>query len=108
MQTPSPSPTIAIVTGGSRGLGKTTALHLAHQGHGVILTYKSSKAEADAVVAEIAAIGQQAVAIALNVSDSGSFDAFATQVRAALQTRWGRDTFQVLVNNAGTGVHAAL
>jgi len=106
--TPSSSPPIAIVTGGSRGLGKTTALHLARQGHGVILTYKSARAEAEVVVGEIAALGQQAVAIALNVSDSGSFAAFAVQVRTALQTHWGRDSFHVLVNNAGSGVHAAL
>ncbi len=72
MQT-SASPSIAIVTGGSRGLGKTTALHLARQGHGVILTYKTSRVEAEAVIAEIATMGQQAVAIALNVSDSSSF-----------------------------------
>jgi len=99
---------VALVTGGSRGLGKSTALHLARQGHDVILTYKAKSAEAAAVVAEIEALGRKALALELNVSDSSTFAAFATRVRQALDSRFGQSTFQVLVNNAGTGAHAML
>lgn len=102
------SPSIALVTGGSRGLGKSTALHLARQGHDVILTYRSQQAEANAVVAQIEAMGRKAVALALNVSDSSSFAGFAAQVREVLLAQWDRTTFNVLVNNAGTGTHASL
>jgi NAD(P)-dependent dehydrogenase (short-subunit alcohol dehydrogenase family) len=102
------TPSIALVTGGSRGLGKNTALHLAAKGHDVILTYKSKQAEAASVVAEIEATGRKAVAIALDVSDSRSFASFASQVSHELQSRWGRETFNVLVNNAGFGTHASL
>ncbi|BCO26222.1 3-oxoacyl-[acyl-carrier-protein] reductase FabG [Rhodoferax lithotrophicus] len=99
---------IALVTGGSRGLGKSTALHLARLGHDVILTYMTQQTQAEAVVADIEAMGQKAVAMALNLSDSRSFAGFATQVSAALQTHWAQTTFNVLVNNAGTGSHASL
>jgi NAD(P)-dependent dehydrogenase (short-subunit alcohol dehydrogenase family) len=102
------SSSIALVTGGSRGLGKSSALHLARQGHGVILTYRSKQAEADDVVKQIQAMGQKAVALALNVSDSSSFASFAAQVREALLATWGRTTFNVLINNAGTGTYASL
>ena len=102
------TPSIALVTGGSRGLGKSIALHLARRGHGVILTYRSKHAEANAVVAQIEAMGSKAVALALNVSDAGGFANFAAQVHAALLATWGRKTFDVLVNNAGTGTHASL
>ena len=102
-----PSP-IALVTGSSRGLGKNTALHLARRGHDVIVTYRNNQAEASAVVQEIETLGQRAVALALNVSDSSSFAAFAAQVHAVVHTQWGRDGFQVLVNNAGTGARGTL
>jgi NAD(P)-dependent dehydrogenase (short-subunit alcohol dehydrogenase family) len=102
-----PSP-IALVTGSSRGLGRNTALHLARRGHDVIVTYRSNQAEALAVVQEIEALGQRSVALALNVSDSSSFAAFATQVHTVVHTQWGRDGFQVLINNAGTGARGTL
>jgi NAD(P)-dependent dehydrogenase (short-subunit alcohol dehydrogenase family) len=102
------SPSIALVTGASRGLGKSTALHLARLGHDVILTYRSKQAEANEVVAQIEAMGRKAVAFALNVSDSSSFAGFAAQVRESLSAQWGRTTFDVLINNAGTGTHASL
>jgi len=104
----STSPRIALVTGGSRGLGKSTALHLARQGHDVILTYRSKQAEAADVVAQIETMGRKAMALALNVSDSSSFAGFATQVSEVLQSHWGRTTFQTLINNAGTGARATL
>jgi NAD(P)-dependent dehydrogenase (short-subunit alcohol dehydrogenase family) len=104
----STSPSIVLVTGGSRGLGKSTALHLAKQGHGVILTYRSKQAEAAEVVAQIKALGQKAVALPLDVSNNSSFAAFAAQVREVLLAQWGSRTFHALINNAGTGAHASL
>jgi NAD(P)-dependent dehydrogenase (short-subunit alcohol dehydrogenase family) len=98
---------IAIVTGGSRGLGKSTAIHLARKGVDVILTYRSKQAEADAVVTEIAQLGGKAVALQLDVGNSKSFAKFAEQIRATLRTHWQRNTFDYLVNNAGTGLHAS-
>ncbi|OYT90340.1 MAG: short-chain dehydrogenase [Burkholderiales bacterium PBB3] len=99
---------IAIITGGSRGLGKNTALHLARRGTDVILTYRSQQGEAHAVVAEIEALGRRAVALPLDVSVSKSFEAFATAVRGALASHWQRESFDALVNNAGAGEHASL
>lgn len=99
---------IAIVTGGSRGLGKNTALHLARRGTDVILTYRSQQGEAQAVVAEIEALGRRAVALPLDVSVSSSFDTFAAAVRGALASHWQRESFDALVNNAGAGEHASL
>lgn len=98
---------IAIVTGGSRGLGKNTALKLARQGVDVILTYRSQAAEAAAVVAEIQQLGAQAAAVQLDVADSKSFPAFAAQLKALLSTKWQRNSFDFLINNAGIGIHAS-
>ncbi|MBV8049251.1 MAG: SDR family oxidoreductase [Paludibacterium sp.] len=98
---------IALITGGSRGLGKSMALHLASHGVDVILTYRSQDAEALAVVREITAQGRLAVALPLDVGTSAGFPAFAQAVRAALQTHWQRDSLDFLVNNAGIGIHAA-
>jgi NAD(P)-dependent dehydrogenase (short-subunit alcohol dehydrogenase family) len=98
---------IAIVTGGSRGLGKNTVLALARQGVDVILTYRGSQAEAQTVAQQIEQAGRQAVALQLDVARSDSFDSFVAQVADALKRRWQRDNFDFLVNNAGIGIHAA-
>jgi len=98
---------IAIITGGSRGLGKNTALAMAKKGIDVILTYHNKEAEAAAVVAEIEQTGTRAVALQLDVGNSQSFDAFASQVKKVLQQKWERQTFDFLVNNAGIGIHAS-
>jgi NAD(P)-dependent dehydrogenase (short-subunit alcohol dehydrogenase family) len=98
---------IAIVTGASRGLGRNTALHLAKKGVDVVLTYRSQQAEAAAVVAEIEALGGQAVALQLDVGKSAGFAAFADQVKATLREVWQRDSFDFLVNNAGIGIYAS-
>ncbi len=98
---------IAIVTGASRGLGKSTALKLAEQGVGVIVTYHHSAAAAEAVVATIVAQGGRAAALPLDVGDSSTFAAFAGRVRQVLREHWQRDSFDFLVNNAGIGIHAS-
>lgn len=96
---------LAIITGGSRGLGKSAALHLARQGVDIVLTYQSREAEAHATVAEIQALGAQAAALQLDVGNSKSFDAFAQQLRQLLTRTWQRQDFDFLVNNAGIGIH---
>lgn len=97
---------IAIITGGSRGLGKNAALALAKKGVDVILTYHSKEAEAASVVAAIEQTGARAVALQLDAGNSASFDTFAAQVKKVLQQKWERQTFDYLVNNAGIGIHA--
>jgi len=95
--------TITLITGASRGLGRNTAVHVARQGGDVILTYRSNADEAQAVVAEIGALGRKAVALQLDTGDVSAFPAFVEQVRAALRETWQRERFDHLVNNAGHG-----
>ena len=97
---------IALVTGGSRGLGKDMALSLANKGINVILTYNSKKEEALAVVAEIQQLGLQAAALQLNTAEVASFDAFFTQVKEVLKDTFDTDHFDFLINNAGVGINA--
>ncbi len=99
---------LAIITGGSRGLGKSAALKLAQQGVDVILTYHSNEAAAHAVVAEIEAGGARAAALRLDTGDVGSFTAFAAELQKKMTAKWQRNSFDFLVNNAGVGVHAAI
>jgi len=98
---------IALITGGSRGLGRNAALKLAVRGVGVIVTYRANQAEAQAVVGQIEAGGGRAVALQLDVGDCASFGAFAAQVEKVLAEKWGRKGFDFLVNNGGVGLHAA-
>jgi len=100
-------PKVALVTGGSRGLGRNTALHLARRDVRVILTYRRGRASADSTVSEIAQIGGQAVALRLDVGDTGSFAGFGEQIRSALRTHWQRENFDFLVNNAGIVIQAS-
>jgi len=97
---------IALVTGGSRGLGKNMALSLAKKGLDVVLTYNSKKAEAEEVVSEIDKLGQKAVALQLNVSDASGFDSFFQNAKSALQNTFGTDKIDFLINNAGVGTYA--
>jgi NAD(P)-dependent dehydrogenase (short-subunit alcohol dehydrogenase family) len=97
---------IALVTGSSRGLGKSTALHLAKKGVDVIVTYHSNANEAANVVAQIEQLGAKAVALQLDTSNIKTFDGFVGQIQQALQDRWQTEHFDFLVNNAGTGVYA--
>jgi len=96
---------IALVTGGSRGLGKNAALKLAAMGTGIVLTYNSNQKDALAVVREIEEKGVKAVALQLNVGDVSSFERFAKEVQSQLKHVWQRDTFDYLLNNAGTGLY---
>lgn len=97
---------IALITGGSRGLGKNTALAMAKQGMDVVLTYHSKQAAAQEVVEEIAALGRKAVALQLDVAQVKTFDAFANRLKQALQSHFQAEKFDFLVNNAGTGLTA--
>ena len=109
MQSPSPTATntkIAIVTGGSRGLGRETVLELAKRGIASIFTYRTKRTDADKVVDAVRTAGSHAVAVALDVSDVGSYGAFETNVRAAI-AELGARRFDYLVNNAGTSLHAS-
>ncbi|MBR0664374.1 SDR family oxidoreductase [Roseomonas hellenica] len=94
--------TVSIVTGGSRGLGRNTAISIARHGGDVIFTFRSRADEAKAVISEIEALGRRAVAIQLDTGDTAAFPGFVEQVRAALKA-WGRDSLDHLVNNAGHG-----
>jgi len=99
---------IALVTGASRGLGRNTALSVARHGGDLVITYQSRAEEAQAVVAEIEALGRKAVALQLDTGDVASFAGFAERLRAALKTTFGRNTFDHLVNNAGHGDYALI
>ncbi len=98
---------VAIVTGGSRGLGRNMVQSIAGRGTDVIFTYRSNEAEADALVAELEGMGRRAAALQLDMGDAGTFGAFVDQVRGVLQD-WGADRFQFLVNNAGIGIYATI
>jgi NAD(P)-dependent dehydrogenase (short-subunit alcohol dehydrogenase family) len=95
---------IAIVTGGSRGLGRNTVLNLAKRGVHSLFTYHSNRAEADKVIAAVRGAGARAAALQLDTSKVGSFDAFVGLVRQTLPDL-GADRFDYLVNNAGTSLH---
>ncbi|WP_064576429.1 SDR family NAD(P)-dependent oxidoreductase [Cupriavidus gilardii] len=99
---------IALVTGASRGLGRATAISIARSGGDVIVTYQRRADEANAVVAEIEAMGRKARALQLDTGDIGSFAAFAQALGVALRETWQRDSFDHLVNNAGHGDHALI
>src|ERR1700744_5840170 len=94
---------VAIVTGGSSGIGASTAVQLAQRGRGVILTYNSNKQGALDTVATIERDGGTAVALPLDIGAAGDFPAFRAAASDALGTVWQRDSFDYLVNNAGIG-----
>ena len=100
--------TIALVTGASRGLGRNAALSIARRGGDVIVTYQSRSEDAQAVVAEIGAMGRKAVALQLDTGDIAGFADFAGRLRQALRENWRRETVDHLVNNAGHGDYALI
>lgn len=95
---------IALVTGGSRGLGKNMALRIAAKGINVIVTYNSNQEEAAATVKAIEAMGQQAAALQLNTAQVKSFPAFFEQLGVVLQEQFQTSRFDFLINNAGIGI----
>lgn len=97
---------IAVITGGNRGLGRNTALHLARRGVDLIFTYRSHGDEAQSLMREAEALGRRAAGLRLDTGDMRTFDAFVVAVRAVLQS-WERDRFDYLVNNAGNSLHAS-
>jgi NAD(P)-dependent dehydrogenase (short-subunit alcohol dehydrogenase family) len=97
---------IALVTGASRGLGRSTAVALARNGVDVVGTYLSSKAEAAATASAIEDLGRKAVMFQLDTGKTSSFAGFASDLKQALSATWGRPTFDYLVNNAGIGINA--
>jgi len=94
---------IALVTGGSRGLGKDMALSIASKEIDVILTYRSNKDEAEKVVKEIETMGQSASALQLNMSEFNSLNVFVSTLLSALSSKWKTNSIDFLINNAGMG-----
>lgn len=99
---------IALVTGGSRGLGEDMAINLAKKGLNVLLTYHSKKEEAEKTVSEIEKIGQKAYALQLDVAENNSFDAFESEVKKVLDSYFGTSKIDYLINNAGIGINAPI
>lgn len=97
---------IALITGGSRGLGRSMAEALASKGVDVIFTYHSAEAEAATVVKNIEAQGRKAVALKLDIRNAAGFSGFVQQVKDVLKQKFDRTTLDILVNNAGTGLYA--
>lgn len=97
---------IALITGGSRGLGKDMAIALADKGNDVIITYHSREAEARSVVDWIGGMGQKAAYLQLDVSDATQFETFASTLKTKLKDHFDRDSFDFIINNAGIGIHA--
>lgn len=95
---------VIVITGGSRGIGASAAEHIAKKGMGVILTYNANPQAAASVVEHIQDAGGRAVALKLDVSDVGSFEAFRESVMVALRETWNATTLSGLVNNAGYGL----
>ena len=91
---------IALVTGGSRGIGRSTVESLARQGVRVIFTYHSHREDAEAVVASVKALGSEAHALQLDAGNIAGFDALVESLRGVL-AQFGADRFDYLVNNAG-------
>lgn len=99
---------IALITGGSRGLGKNMALAIAKKGLDVVITYNSNKEAADEVIAEIRSLGQNATAFQLDTSDITGFDTFVDGLTKHLQAENGSSNIDFLVNNAGTALYSLI
>ncbi|WP_419870620.1 SDR family NAD(P)-dependent oxidoreductase [Chryseobacterium sp. CT-SW4] len=97
---------IALVTGGSRGIGRNTAVKIAQKGIDIILTYKSDKEAAEKTVEEIQALGVNAAAFQLDTTDSKTFDGFVKEVMGYVKTITGNTHIDYLINNAGTALYA--
>ena len=98
---------IALITGGSRGLGKNMALNLAKKAINIVVTYHSNKVAADNVVAEVKALGQNAIALKLDAGNVSSFNDFLKELAVNLHEHFQSSHFDFLINNAGTSLHAS-
>ena len=98
---------IAIITGGSRGLGRNTAVNLARRGVDILFTYRANQKEAESLIREVEALGRKAAAFRLDTGNVRAFDSFVAEIRTTLQSL-GRDRFDYLVNNAGNSLRAGL
>lgn len=96
----------ALVTGGSRGLGRNMAISLAKKGIDVVITYQSNQQKAEEVVAEIQALGQKSTAFQLDAANIQLFDEFYTMLGEYLKQQTGVSKFDFLINNAGTALYA--
>ena len=94
---------IALITGGSRGLGKDMALRLAQSGCDVVITYQSKLAEANDVVAQIEQLGQTAASLQFDVGKISTFDSFVRELQTILKTKFNAEKIDILINNAGVG-----
>ncbi len=99
---------VALVTGGSRGLGRDMAIRLAKAGFQIIITYQKNAVAADKVVEEIEALGHKAKSISLDVADSKGFDSFVSKVQLLLKEDFNGADLNALVNNAGIGTYTSI
>lgn len=95
---------IAIITGGSRGLGRNTAINLARRGVDILFTWRANRQAAESLVGEVEAMGRKTAGFRLDTGDIRTFDTFVAELRNTLQS-WGSDRFDYLVNNAGNSLH---
>src|SRR5690606_35150524 len=100
--------TIALVTGGSRGLGRSSVLHLADAGVDTVVSFRADEGAAVKVVAEVEERGARAVALPLDVGDSAQIPGFVDRVQQTLADQLEGRPIDYLVNNAGHGVYGSL
>jgi NAD(P)-dependent dehydrogenase (short-subunit alcohol dehydrogenase family) len=99
---------LALITGGSRGLGRSMANKLADKGINVIITYHTNKTEADKVVAEVEAKGVKVLALPLDVTQADTFERFVEDLKNAMKNKFDSEKLDFLINNAGVGMHTPL
>lgn len=95
---------LALITGGSRGLGRSMANKLADKGINLVITYNTNKAEADKVVAEVESKGVTALALQLDVTKADTFEPFVNELKDAIKTKFDQEKIDFLINNAGIGL----
>ena len=99
---------LALVTGSSRGLGRSTALALAHDGIDVVITYHTQRDSAQDVAREVERLGRKSEVIQLDTSDVSTLPGFVGRLREVLTSTWSRENIDFLVNNAGIGLAASI
>lgn len=99
---------IAIITGASRGIGRSAALHLAQRNIDIIFTYQSQADAAKSLIEEVSALGQKAIALQHDVRNIACTALLIDEIRQTLATEFHRDSFDYLLNNAGTGLNSAI